>query len=213
MKKQSKNKQYDTTFKIRAILLSDDIGVKNAAAELGIPYQKLAYWRCKRERFGERTWSEKYLEKQDRKLKEKSYTPEERQRFTEKLLRVIKREPAVKPHELVIDTTVNRAPELYKAPDFSTNNPLADYEEGDFLYNALDDKDAKAFLLRAAHAGIAAAQYELGCFYFYGTYEDGTARDLNLAEVWMQEVLNNKTADAKLRHAAEEVLKMIRQAN
>ena len=211
MKKQSKSKQYDTTFKIRAILLSDEIGVKNVAAELGIPYHKLAYWRCKRERFGERAWSDKYLEKQNRKLKAKTYTAEERQRLAEQLMSVLNYNSVIKPHEMVVDTTVNRAPEFYKAPDFSTDDPLADYEEGDFLYNALDDKDAKAFLLRAAHAGIAAAQYELGCFYYYGTYEDETVIDLNLAEVWMQEALNNKTANAKLRHAAEELLKTIRK--
>ena len=164
MKKQSKSKQYDTTFKIRAILLSDEIGVKNAAAELGIPYHKLAYWRCKRERFGERAWSDKYLEKQNRKLKAKTYTAEERRRFSEMLVRTMCGSE-IKPHKMVVDTTVNRAPEFYKTPDFSTDDPLTDYEEGDFLYNALDDKDAKAFLLRAAHAGIAAAQYELGCFF------------------------------------------------
>ena len=153
----------------------------------------------------------KNLEKQNRKLKEKTYTPEERQRLAEKLMSVLNCNSIIKPHELVVDTTVNRAPVFYKAPDFSTDDPLADYEEGDFLYNALDDKDAKAFLLRAAHAGIAAAQYELGCFYYYGTYESERVIDLNLAEVWMQEALNNKNANATLRHAAEEMLKTIRK--
>lgn len=210
MNKQSKTKQYDITFKIKAILLSDDIGVKNAAAKLDVPYPTLAYWRHSRERYGERTWSAKYLEKRDREFKAKIYTPEERKRLSERLLSVINSEPTIKPHELVVDTTINRAPEFYKAPDFSTDDALADYEEGDFLYNGLDDKDAKAFLLRAAHAGIATAQYELGCFYYYGTYEDETVIDLNMAEVWMQEVLKNKTANTELLRAAEEMLKEIR---
>ena len=153
----------------------------------------------------------KNLEKHDKQNKERTYTLEERQRLAEQLMRVLNYNSVINPHEMVVDTTVNRAPEFYKAPDFSTDDPMSDYEEGDFLYNALDDKDAKAFLLRAAHAGIAAAQYELGCFYFYGTYEDETVIDLNLAEVWMQEALNNKNANAKLRHAAEEMLKMIRK--
>ena len=211
MKKQSKNKQYDKTFKIKAILLSDSVGVKKAAAKLGITYHKLAYWRHIRERFGERAWSDKYLEQKARKIKAKTYTLEERQQFAEKLMSVLNYNSVMKPHELVVDTTVNKAPAFYKAPDFSTDDPLADYEEGDFLYNGLDDKDAKPFLLRAAHAGIAAAQYELGCFYYYGTYEDETVIDLNLAEVWMQEALNNKNANANLRHAAEEMLKTIRK--
>ena len=155
--------------------------------------------------------TEKKFEKQDKITKAKTYTLEERQRLAEQLMSVLNYNSVIKPHEMVVDTTVNRAPEFYKAPDFSTDDPLADYEEGDFLYNALDDKDAKAFLLRAAHAGIAAAQYELGCYYYYGTYESETVIDLNLAEVWVQEALNNKNANAKLRHAAEEMLKMIRK--
>ena len=146
-----------------------------------------------------------------RKIKAKTYTLEERQRLSEKLMNVLNCDSVIKPHELVVDTSVNRAPEFYKAPDYSTDDPQADYEEGDFLYNALDDKDAKPFLLRAAHAGIAAAQYELGCFYYYGTYDPESKPDLNLAEVWMQEALNNKNANAKLRHAAEEMLKTIRK--
>lgn len=212
MKKQSKNKQYGTTFKIKAILLSDCVGVKNAAAELGIPYRKLVYWRCKRERFGERAWSDKYLEKQNRKLKAKTYTLEERQRLSEKLMSVLNCNSVIKPHEMVVDTAVNRAPEFYKAPDYSTDDPQADYEEGDFLYNALDDKDAKPFLLRAAHAGIAAAQYELGCFYYYGTYDSESKPDLNLAEVWIREVLKNKTAGNNLLHCAEKMLHIIQTA-
>ncbi len=211
MNKQIKSKQYDTTFKIKAILLSDGIGVKKAAAESGVPYHTLAYWRHSRDRYGEQTWSAKYLEKRSRKIKAKICTHEERKRFAERLLHMINCGPAVKAHELVVDITINRAPELYKAPDFTTDDALADYKEGDFLYNALDHKDAKAFLLRAAHAGIPAAQYELGSLYYYGTYEDEAIIDLNMAEVWMIEILKNTTANNKILRAAEEMLKMIRK--
>ena len=68
MDKRIKSKQYDTTFKIKAILLSDDIGVKKAAAESGVPCHTLAYWRHRRDRYGEQTWSAKYLEKEVEKL-------------------------------------------------------------------------------------------------------------------------------------------------
>jgi len=41
-------KQYSKEFKEEAMKLSDEIGVKNAAAQLGIPYYTLAEWRNKR---------------------------------------------------------------------------------------------------------------------------------------------------------------------
>jgi transposase len=39
---------YDRDFKIQAIQLSDDIGVKKASEQLGIPYHTLADWRWQR---------------------------------------------------------------------------------------------------------------------------------------------------------------------
>ena len=43
---------YDKGFKEEAIQLSDDIGVKKAAEQLGIPYGTLSNWRQKRNRYG-----------------------------------------------------------------------------------------------------------------------------------------------------------------
>ncbi|BAK99044.1 putative transposase orfA for insertion sequence element [Oscillibacter valericigenes Sjm18-20] len=40
-------------FKEEAVKLSDEIGVKQAAAQLGIPYYSLAEWRQKRKAFGD----------------------------------------------------------------------------------------------------------------------------------------------------------------
>ena len=37
--------KYDNTFKLEALKLSDEIGVRKAAAQLGIPYYTLAEWR------------------------------------------------------------------------------------------------------------------------------------------------------------------------
>ena len=37
--------QYDNTFKLEALKLSDEIGIRKAAAQLGIPYYTLADWR------------------------------------------------------------------------------------------------------------------------------------------------------------------------
>lgn len=39
--------QYDKDFKIEAVRLADDIGLKNAANQLGVNYYTLADWRSK----------------------------------------------------------------------------------------------------------------------------------------------------------------------
>ena len=48
--------QYDKTFKEEAVRLSDDIGLKNAAAQLGIPYHTLSYWRRSKSRYGQQAF-------------------------------------------------------------------------------------------------------------------------------------------------------------
>lgn len=40
--------QYDKSFKEESLKLSDEIGVKAAAAQLGIPYYTLSGWRNNR---------------------------------------------------------------------------------------------------------------------------------------------------------------------
>ena len=44
--------QYDKEFKLQALELSDDIGVKKAAEQLGFPYFTLAEWRAIRKHRG-----------------------------------------------------------------------------------------------------------------------------------------------------------------
>lgn len=44
--------QYDKTFKEEAVKLSDEIGVKAAALQLGIPYYTLSGWRNNRKKYG-----------------------------------------------------------------------------------------------------------------------------------------------------------------
>lgn len=46
--------EYDKAYKEEAVKLSDEIGVKRAADQLGIPYYTLSGWRQKRKRYGER---------------------------------------------------------------------------------------------------------------------------------------------------------------
>lgn len=44
--------QYDKSFKDEAVKLSDEIGVKAAASQLGIPYYTLSGWRNNRKKYG-----------------------------------------------------------------------------------------------------------------------------------------------------------------
>jgi transposase len=44
---------YDNEFKQEALKLSDEIGVKKASEQLGIPYYTLANWRCINKKHGE----------------------------------------------------------------------------------------------------------------------------------------------------------------
>ena len=48
--------QYDKEFKLQALRLSDEIGVKSAAEQLGINYYTLADWRKIRKAHGERSF-------------------------------------------------------------------------------------------------------------------------------------------------------------
>lgn len=45
--------RYDNSFKMEALELSDEIGVKKAAEQLGIPYYTLSGWRNTRKAKGE----------------------------------------------------------------------------------------------------------------------------------------------------------------
>jgi len=42
-------RKYDKEFKEEAVKLSDEVGVKQAAVQLGVPYYSLAEWRQKTE--------------------------------------------------------------------------------------------------------------------------------------------------------------------
>ena len=44
---------YEKSFKIEAVKLSDEIGIKKAAEQLGIPYYTLADWRHRQNVMGD----------------------------------------------------------------------------------------------------------------------------------------------------------------
>ena len=49
-------RQYDKQFKEEAVRLSDEVGMRKAVEQLGIPYYTLAEWRQKRKAYGERAY-------------------------------------------------------------------------------------------------------------------------------------------------------------
>ena len=66
---------YDKAFKEEAIKLSDDIGIKKAAAQLGIPYYTLQEWRKTRSKYGREAFvgsghKQKPLDPQEQRIAE-----------------------------------------------------------------------------------------------------------------------------------------------
>ena len=49
-------KSYDKHFKEEALKLSDEIGAKKAADQLGIPYNTVTTWRGKRKKYGDQAF-------------------------------------------------------------------------------------------------------------------------------------------------------------
>ena len=67
--------KYDNTFKMEALKLSDEIGVRKAASQLGIPYYTLAEWRSIRKNEGESAFvgsgnKREPLDEKDRRIQE-----------------------------------------------------------------------------------------------------------------------------------------------
>ncbi len=46
-------RKYDKEFKEEAVKLSDEVGIKQAAAQLGVAYYTLSEWRQKRKAYGD----------------------------------------------------------------------------------------------------------------------------------------------------------------
>ena len=67
--------QYDNSFKQEALELSDEIGVRKAAEQLGIPYYTLADWRYIRKHQGasyfvDSGYKRKPVDEKDRRIQE-----------------------------------------------------------------------------------------------------------------------------------------------
>ncbi len=67
--------KYDKSFKLEALKLSDEIGVRKASEQLGIPYYTLADWRTIRKSEGKSAFvgsgnRKEPLDEKDRKIQE-----------------------------------------------------------------------------------------------------------------------------------------------
>ena len=49
-------RKYDKEFKEEAVKLTDEVGIKQAAAQLGVVYYTLSEWRQKRKAYGDHTF-------------------------------------------------------------------------------------------------------------------------------------------------------------
>lgn len=112
----------------------------------------------------------------------------------------------------VKDTTKGRAPVYYLAPDFTSADPQKDFEEGMRIIGSIDLNDCflyfedwpkgKRLLLKAAHNGHAKAQFVLGCMYKIGI---NYCPDFTMAEIWLQEAIQNGLGGEDLVKAKSEL--------
>ena len=82
--------QYDKSFKLEALELSDEIGVRKAAEQLSIPYYTLADWRYIRKHQGDSYfvgsgYQRKPVDEKDRRIQELEAELRETKRANESL--------------------------------------------------------------------------------------------------------------------------------
>lgn len=76
---------YDNEFRQQAVALSDEIGPKKAAEQLGIPYYTLTTWRSRRSKYGEAAYvgsghNRKLLDPKEQRIRELEKQNKELQR-------------------------------------------------------------------------------------------------------------------------------------
>ena len=98
-----------------------------------------------------------------------------------------------KPHEKVVDTTFDRAPEFYDGfESLTTDNPQAACKKGLEHLHRSEYMEAHVCFLKAVRAGSSEGCYRLGSLYMLGR---GVRTDYNLAEVWFREAAKGEYAE------------------
>ena len=107
----------------------------------------------------------------------------------------------------VEDTTWNRAPYRYSAPELLSENLEEDFKKGTHIIDHFIEEwyfDGKRLLVKAALAGRAQAQFMLGHLNLEGWY-GFEAPDFNLAEVWLTEAIRNGLSGEDLATARQDL--------
>ena len=98
-----------------------------------------------------------------------------------------------KPHEKVVDTTFDRAPESYDGfKSLTTDNPQAECKKGLEHLHRSEYMEAHVCFLKAARSGSSEGCYRKGTMYMYGR---GKGPDYNLAEIWFREAAKGEFAE------------------
>ena len=110
----------------------------------------------------------------------------------------------------VEDTTRNRAPYFYQAPDLASENPEEDFSKGMHIISHRIGEwyfNGKKLLLKAANAGHARAQFMLGHFNLEG-WDWFEEPDKNYAETWLVEAIKNGLDGEELLTAQNDLQKI-----
>ena len=139
-----------------------------------------------------------------RMMKKAKEQVEKKNRWWEKLMEFTSeiRRDKRKPHEKVIDTTFDRAPEFYDGFEtLTTEDSEAECKKGLEHLHRSEYMEAHVCFLKAVRAGSSEGCYRLGSLYMFGR---GVRTDYNLAEVWFREASKGEYAEQ-----AEDALKML----
>ena len=150
------------------------------------------------------------MNNRNRMMQKAKEQAEKKNRWWEKLMETINmaRRDNRKPHEKVIDTTFDRAPEFYDGfKSLTTDDPQAECKKGlEHLHRGKgyvweEYMKAHVCFLKAARAGFSEGYYRLGNMYMYGRCY---STDYNMAECMFREAAKGDFAEQ-----AADALKML----
>lgn len=141
------------------------------------------------------------MNNRSRMMKKAKEQVEKKNRWWEKLMEFTSeiRRDKRKPHEKVIDTTFDRAPEFYDGlKNLVTDDPQAECKKGlEHLHRGKgyvweEYMKAHVCFLKAARAGFSEGYYRLGNMYMYGRCY---STDYNMAECMFREAAKGDYAE------------------
>lgn len=135
------------------------------------------------------------MNNRSRMMKKAKEQVEKKNRWWEKLMEFTSeiRRDKRKPHEKVIDTTFDRAPEFYDGFEtLITEDSEAECKKGLEHLHRSEYMEAHVCFLKAVRAGSSEGCYRLGSLYMFGR---GVRTDYNLAEVWFREAARGEYAE------------------